>query len=78
MKISERVSELYSGHEIMMAGQRDGQVYGQTERQMDKVITIGPLRTNYAPTPIPPTKGEGEILVLLCFIFVPSLETFQT
>ena len=37
MKISERVFELLTKHEIMMDGQTDR----QTDRRTDKVITIG-------------------------------------
>ena len=37
MKISQSVSELLSRHKIMMDG--------QTDRQMDKAITLGPPST---------------------------------
>ena len=41
---SQRVSELLHGHETMMDG--------RTDRQMDKVITIGP----------PPTSSGGALI----------------
>ena len=44
MKKSQRVSELLHGHETMMDG--------RTDRQMDKVITIGP----------PPTSSGGALI----------------
>ena len=37
-KVSQRVSEILGGHEIM--------THGQTDRRMDKVITIGPPPTS--------------------------------
>ena len=47
MKISQRVSALLSGHEIMTYGQTDT----RTDRQTDKVISIGP-----PPTPSGPSR----------------------
>ena len=47
MKISQRVSALLSGHEIMTYRQTDG----RTDRRTDKVISIGP-----PPTPSGPSR----------------------
>ena len=47
MKISQRVSALLSGHEIMTYGQTDT----RTDRRTDKVISIGP-----PPTPSGPSR----------------------
>ena len=49
MKISQRVSELCSGHEIRADGHTGG---GGMDRQMDKVITIGS----------PPTSSSGSLI----------------